>query len=129
MASRLIKPVLLLLPFLLNACTSDGKSVSQAQEHSVTRLAEQEQNQDYAAQIHQAVIEQFSDRSSYKGKKCTVRISIAPDGLLLSAEIEKGDPEFCQDVLSAITRAKIPPAPDKETWLKFKNAPLLDFAS
>lgn len=129
MASRFIKPVILLLPFLLNACTSDGNSFSQAQEHSVTRLAEQEHPLDYAVQIHQAVTKQFSDSPSYKGKKCTVRISIAPDGLLLSAEIEKGDPEFCQDVLSAITRAKIPPAPNKETWLKFRNAPLLDFAS
>ncbi|MFX4310920.1 hypothetical protein F8O53_03030 [Enterobacter sp. 63] len=43
---------------------------------------------------------------------------------LLSAAIEKGDPQFCQAILSAMSRAKIPPAPDKETWQKFRNAPL-----
>ncbi|HCN97965.1 MAG TPA: cell envelope integrity protein TolA [Leclercia sp.] len=89
--------------------------------------AKPDKNVTYLVQIRQAVTEQFAGSQSYRGKSCTVRISIQPDGMLLSAAIEKGDPEFCQAVLSAVSRAKIPPAPDKETWQTFRNASL-DFA-
>jgi membrane protein involved in colicin uptake len=44
--------------------------------------------------------------------------------MLLSAANVKGDPEFCQTFLSAVSRAKIPPAPDKESWQKFINTSL-----
>lgn len=59
---------------------------------------------------------------------CTVRISIPPDEMLLSAATEKDTPRFCQAFLSTASRAKIPPTPDKETLQKFRNASLTLFS-
>lgn len=78
----------------------------------------------YAEQINQAVTEQFSDIKSYRGKKCTIWITILRDGMVMNATAEKGDLGLCQAALSAVTRAKIPPAPDDGTWQIFKKAPL-----
>lgn len=129
MPSEHIKPLLLLLPFLLSACagTSDRQQLPLPDELWGTGQAEPDKNQSYAVQIQQAVTKQLSGSQSYRGKNCTVRISIQPDGMLMSAAIEKGDPEFCQAVLSAVSHAQIPPAPDKATWQTFRNASL-DFA-
>lgn len=126
MPSECIKPLLLLLPFLLSACAGDSIRQQPPLPDELWGMgqAEPDRNQSYAVQIYQAVTEQFSERQSYRGKDCTIRISIQPDGMLLSAAIEKGDPEFCQAILSAVSRAKIPPAPDKATWQTFRNASL-----
>lgn len=127
MPSQRIKPLLLLLPFLLSACASHKQQPPLPEDIWGMSQVEPDKNVRYLVQIHQAVTEQFSGSQSYRGKSCTVRISIQPDGVLLSAAIEKGDPEYCQAVLSAVSRAKIPPAPDKATWQTFRNASL-DFA-
>ena len=127
MPSQRIKPLLLLLPFLLSACAGDKQQPPLPEDIWGMSQAKPDKNARYLLQIRQAVTEQFSGSQSYRGKSCTVRIFIQPDGMLLSAAIEKGDPEYCQAVLSAVSRAKIPPAPDKETWQTFRNAPL-DFA-
>ncbi|MFY4105382.1 TonB family protein [Klebsiella pneumoniae] len=39
-----------------------------------------------------------------------------------SAIAEGGDPKPCKAAISAVTHAKIPPAPDENTWQIFKNA-------
>ena len=124
MSSRHIKPLLLLLPFLVAACT--GSNQKQAFPPGIS-LGEPSNIHIYAAQIRQAVAAEFSDIRSWRGKKCTIRISILPDGMLMKATVEGGDTEFCQAALAAVTRAKLPPTPDKETWQVFKNSPL-DFA-
>ncbi|CAD6081937.1 cell envelope integrity TolA C-terminal domain-containing protein [Escherichia coli] len=117
MATRYISRILLLFSFLLVAGTGD-----RAREPFVTSRAQLNKNQSYAAQISHAVYEQFSDIQSYMGKRCTVRVSIQPYGMLLSAAIEKDDPEFCLAFFSAMPCAKILSAPDKETWQKIRNA-------
>ncbi|EOT7376589.1 TPA: protein TolA [Enterobacter cloacae] len=124
MASGYIRRIVLLLSFLLVACTSDRGQLNPAQTPFVTSQAQLNKNQIYAAQISHAVSEHFSDIQSYRGKKCTVRISIQPDGMLLSAATEKGDSKFCLAFLSALSRANIPPARDKKTWQKFRNTSL-----
>jgi colicin import membrane protein len=124
MSSRHIKPLLLLLPFLVAACTNGNQK--QAIPPGISQ-GELSKIQSYAAEIQQAITAEFSDIKSWRGKTCTIRISILPDGMLMKATVENGDPEFCQAALTAVTRAKIPPAPDKETWQVFKNSPL-DFA-
>jgi len=40
--------------------------------------------------------------------------------------IEEGDAIFCKEVQAAISQAKIPPAPDEQTWQKFSNV-TIDF--
>ncbi|EKS6607578.1 cell envelope integrity protein TolA [Enterobacter hormaechei] len=86
--------------------------------------AEFSKTQNYGEQIQQAITEQLFEADHYQGKQCTVRISLLRDGMVMNATAEKGDPELCQAALSAVTRAKIPPAPDEKTWQTFKNVPL-----
>ncbi|MGJ4166793.1 cell envelope integrity protein TolA, partial [Klebsiella pneumoniae] len=74
--------------------------------------------------IKTAVEMQMFEPEAYAGKMCTVRISIQRDGTLNSAIAEGGDPKLCKAAISAVTHAKIPPAPDENTWQIFKNAPL-----
>lgn len=128
MPSRRITPLLLLLPFLLTACAGGNKPEDpKSPEPSKMTQAELTKSKNYAEQVGDAVIEQFSDIRSFRGKKCTIRISLLRDGMVMNATAEKGDPELCQAALSAVTRAKIPPAPDMKTWQALKNVPL-DFA-
>ncbi|WP_139541455.1 cell envelope integrity TolA C-terminal domain-containing protein [Klebsiella spallanzanii] len=62
----------------------------------------------------------------YTGKTCSVRLLLSPDGLVLMATATGGDAELCKAVMSAITRVKLPPPPDMETYQRFRN-PVLDF--
>ena len=122
MATEYIRRILLFLSFLLIACTGDREQRNPALEPFVTSRTQLHKNQLYAEQISHAVYEQFSDIQSYRGKKSTVGISIQPDGMLLSAATDKSDPEFCQAILSTMSCAKSPLAPNKETWQKIRNA-------
>ncbi|ROP62946.1 colicin import membrane protein [Enterobacter sp. BIGb0383] len=120
MSARHIKPLLLLLPFLVAACASGNQKQAIQPEVNQDEISK---IQSYAAQIQQAVTAEFSDIKSWRGKECTIRASILQDGMLMKAVAEDGDPEFCEAALAALTRAKLPPAPDEKTWLKFKNSP------
>nr|WP_275892396.1 cell envelope integrity TolA C-terminal domain-containing protein [Klebsiella variicola] len=55
-----------------------------------------------------------------------MRISLQPDGSVNSATAKEGDAKFCKAAISAMTRAKIPAAPDDETYQRVKNT-ALDF--
>ena len=124
MPSTRIKTLLLLAPFLLTACAGNNKKqvlppgISQADFVKIS---------DYGERVREAISEQMPSLDSYRGKECTVMVSIMPDGMLMNATAEKGDPELCQAALSAAARAKIPPAPDEKTGQQFKKA-YLDFA-
>ena len=48
------------------------------------------------------------------------------DGTVDNPQVESGDPVLCAEIMSALKEAKIPPAPDEQTYLVFKNA-TLDF--
>ena len=120
MPSRRIKPLLLLLPFLVAACASSNQQQATQPEISTDEVSK---IQSYAAKMQQAVTAEFSDIRSWRGKECTIRASILQDGMLMKAAAEDGDPEFCEAALAALTRAKLPPAPDEKTWQKFKNSP------
>lgn len=118
-----IKPLLLLLPLLLSGCAGVHQKPPEA-----SKLSDEEMSRisRYAMQIRVAIMEQFSSNQSYKGKMCTLRISLLRSGKLTSATVENGDPDVCRDLLSAVSSAKIPPAPDDKTWQTFNDA-LLDF--
>ncbi len=78
----------------------------------------------YAGQIKTAIETQFCNPSEYAGKKCTLRIKMAPDGLLLGVKTEGGDPELCRSALEAVKKAEFPRPPSPEVYEVFKNAPL-----
>ena len=123
MPSRRITPLLVFLPFLLAACAGNNKK--QAHPPGISQ-ADFAKISDYGERVRTAIAEAMFDIDSYRGQKCTVRVSILPDGMLMNATAEKGDPELCQAALSAVARAKIPPAPDEKTGQQFKKA-YLDF--
>ncbi|MGS6548407.1 cell envelope integrity protein TolA, partial [Enterobacter rongchengensis] len=78
----------------------------------------------YAAQIKSAIESRFYDASSYAGKTCTLRIKLAPDGMLLDIKSEGGDPALCTAALAAARQAKMPKPPSQAVYEVFKNAPL-----
>lgn len=123
MPSQRIKTFLLLLPLLLSGCAGAHQKPPESSKLSDEEMARISR---YAMQIRVAVMEQFSSRQSYKGKMCTLRISLLRNGKLTSATVENGDPDVCRAVLSAVSSAKIPPAPDDKT-LQTINDALLDF--
>ncbi|MGR0260020.1 cell envelope integrity protein TolA [Klebsiella pneumoniae] len=118
---RLIPFILLALcsPLLLTACKH-----STTQPPKIYTLDKSSKISSYAAAIKTAVEMRMFEPEAYAGKMCTVRISIQRDGTLNSAIAEGGDPKLCKAAISAVTHAKIPPAPDENTWQIFKNAPL-----
>ena len=79
---------------------------------------------EYAGQIKTAIEAQFYNPDEYAGKKCTLRIKMAPDGLLLDVQTEGGDPELCRAALEAVKKAEFPRPPSPEVYEVFKNAPL-----
>jgi colicin import membrane protein len=121
-----LKPFILLAfcsPLLLTSCSNGNKHTTTPQPGMYTpdQLLK---ISSYAAAIKNAVETHMYEPQIYAGKMCTVRISMQRDGTLNSATAEEGDPKLCKAAISAITHAKIPPAPDDKTWQIFKNAPL-----
>lgn len=78
----------------------------------------------YAGEIRNAIIEKFYNDESYHGKSCMLRLDLARDGTVNGVKSEGGDPAVCQGAIAAVRIAKIPPAPDEETYQLFKNAPI-----
>ncbi|HHT0471743.1 cell envelope integrity protein TolA [Klebsiella variicola] len=76
--------------------------------------------------IRNAIVAEMYEPDAYKGKTCSIRISLQPDGSVNSATAKEGDAKFCKAAISAMTRAKIPAAPDDETYQRVKNT-ALDF--
>lgn len=50
----------------------------------------------------------FGDASKYSGKECTLRMHMAPNGLLLEVKRESGDLDLCREAMNAIKNADIP---------------------
>ncbi|GKX54268.1 hypothetical protein SOASR030_03800 [Leminorella grimontii] len=80
----------------------------------------------YMAQVRGAIMNKFIDPQLYKGKTCTLRVKLAPDGTLFSVQAESGDATLCQVAIMAAKQAKIPKPPSTAVYEKFKNA-LVDF--
>ena len=69
---------------------------------------------------------QFGDASKYSGKECTLRMHMAPNGLLLEVKRESGDLDLCREAMNAIKNADIPAPPSPEVYKVFQNG-VLDF--
>lgn len=72
----------------------------------------------YAHQIKSAIEKQFGDASKYSGKECTLRMHMAPNGLLLEVKRESGDLDLCREAMNAIKNADIP-APPRRKYIKY----------
>ena len=80
----------------------------------------------YAHQIKSAIEKQFGDASKYSGKECTLRMHMAPNGLLLEVKRESGDLDLCREAMNAIKNADKPAPPSPEVYKVFQNG-VLDF--
>ncbi|WP_199638944.1 cell envelope integrity protein TolA [Serratia sp. PAMC26656] len=80
----------------------------------------------YAMQIQSAIQSHFQDTGSYTGKRCALRIMLAPDGMLLAVRAEEGDPDLCRAAIKAATKARFPKPPSPAVYDALKN-PILEF--
>lgn len=78
----------------------------------------------HAVQFKRAVEKQFHNPNEYSGKVCSLRIEMAPDGLLLGIHEVSGDADLCHTVLEAVKKADIPRPPTPEVYAVVKNASL-----
>lgn len=135
MQPKNVLPLVLFIPLLLAACTAAphtgaGKSARIETTPVVDgpqgdlQTAPNDNITSYATKIKHAIEEKMYRPESYKGQKCTVRLLLGRDGLVMSATAENGNPELCHAALEAIRKAEIPPPPDAKTWQVFKNIPL-----
>lgn len=120
--------VLLLFPLLLAGChhpQSTSHAAASATEvddlFASSPSAKPSSRATYAYQIMSAVKAKMPDSAEYSGQSCRVRLSLQRDGAVSSISVEKGDRQLCDKVLAAIKQAKIPAAPDDETYQGFNN--------
>ena len=85
-----------------------------------------EEIRQYAIQVREAIEEQLKDASKYSGKECSLRMYMAPNGLLLQVKREGGDPDLCREAMNAVKHADIPVPPSPEVYKVFHNG-VLDF--
>lgn len=140
---RRVSALIFIIPFFLTACQgaspsgagghdrSDRPLLSEGDEltdshQPAAMTSEQSKINQYAYQIQKTIREQMTGPDKYTGRTCSVRLLLSPDGLVLMATPGGGDAELCKAVMSAITRVKLPPPPDVETYQWFRNA-VLDF--
>lgn len=79
----------------------------------------------YYRQITEAIQREFHDVDLYKGRTCSMRISILRDGTLVDVRAFDGDPELCEAAIIAIKKAKIPKPPSEDIFVIFKDSPVL----
>ncbi|HBM3279966.1 TPA: cell envelope integrity protein TolA [Klebsiella oxytoca] len=139
---RPVSARIFIIPFFLTACQGTGHSgaghdrsdrplLPEAGEltgsHQPAAMnSEQSKFFQYGYQIQKAIREQMPGPDKYTGRTCSVRLLLSPDGLVLMATPDGGDAELCKAAMSAISRAKLPPPPDMETYQQFRNS-VLDF--
>ncbi|WP_079971328.1 cell envelope integrity protein TolA [Salmonella enterica] len=132
MQPKHILPLVLLLPLFLAACTN-APHTAPIKSETIPGVDDLFGNLQagpnanivsYAMKIKSAVEKEMYNPESYKGQVCTIRISLARDGLVSKATAESGNQELCHAALMAVKKANIPPAPDEKTWQILKNVPL-----
>ncbi|TEW53417.1 cell envelope integrity protein TolA [Psychromonas sp. RZ22] len=76
----------------------------------------------YEALIRGKISRNWKVDPSMRGKSCTLGIRLAPDGLVLSAKMSRGDKQLCSSARRAALQAKTLPIPrDPEIAPKFRD--------
>ncbi|MDP8753927.1 cell envelope integrity protein TolA [Serratia marcescens] len=78
----------------------------------------------YIAQLQAAIQSHLKDAEAYSGKRCTLSIKLAPDGMLISIRAEQGEPELCQAAIKAIANARLPKPPTAAVYEAVKSSTL-----
>ncbi|WP_395479820.1 cell envelope integrity protein TolA [Candidatus Curculioniphilus buchneri] len=80
----------------------------------------------YKTMIKNEIKKNFYDYTSFLGKTCHLKMTLTPDGTLLSITSVNGDLALCQAAITAAKAAQFPRPPDLQVYEVFKDA-ILEF--
>lgn len=61
-------------------------------------------------QVQAEIQRHLKDAATYSGQRCTLRITLAPDGMPVGVRTEGGDPDLCRAAMQAVADARLPAA-------------------
>ncbi|STU74942.1 TolA protein [Klebsiella pneumoniae] len=116
------------LSLLLSACSGRASAPGSAEDAKISAevdkiLRDYQTGSDtspqanasrYLARIQAAIFANIDQPASWQGQKCSVRFMLQRDGTVQDPTVESGDRPFCAQVMSALKKANIPPAPDEK---------------
>ncbi|MBH2686294.1 MULTISPECIES: cell envelope integrity protein TolA [Serratia] len=126
----------LLAAMLALALTGCAKSTAPSQTDPVNKEVDDlfanlgnpkapgKEKEHYIAQLQAAIQSHLKDAEAYSGKRCTLSIKLAPDGMLISIRAVQGDPELCQAAIKAIVNARLPKPPTAAVYEAVKSSTL-----
>ncbi|MEL5595969.1 MULTISPECIES: cell envelope integrity protein TolA [Serratia] len=126
----------LLAAMLALALTGCAKSTAPSQTDPVNKEVDDlfanlgnpkapgKEKEHYIAQLQAAIQSHLKDAEAYSGKRCTLSIKLAPDGMLISIRAEQGEPELCQAAIKAIANARLPKPPTAAVYEAVKSSTL-----
>ncbi|CAI1778013.1 MULTISPECIES: cell envelope integrity protein TolA [Serratia] len=65
----------------------------------------------YMTQVQAEIQRHLKDAATYSGQRCTLRITLAPDGMPIGVRTEGGDPDLCRAAMKAIADSRFPKPP------------------
>ncbi|MGQ6394732.1 cell envelope integrity protein TolA [Serratia nevei] len=68
----------------------------------------------YMTQVQAEIQRHLKDAATYSGQRCTLRITLAPDGMPVGVRTEGGDPDLCRAAMQAVADARLPKPPTPE---------------
>ncbi|MEN4081204.1 cell envelope integrity protein TolA [Serratia marcescens] len=74
----------------------------------------------YIAQLQAVIQSHLKDAEAYSGKRCILRITLAPDGMPIGVRTEGGDPDLCRAAMKAIADSRFPKPPTAEAHNAFQ---------
>ncbi|MEB5993294.1 cell envelope integrity protein TolA [Serratia ureilytica] len=126
--------VTLLVAMLALALTGCGKSTVASQTDPVNKEVDDlfanlgdpktpapgKEKLHYMTQVQAEIQRHLKDAAIYSGQRCTLRITLAPDGLPIGVRTEGGDPALCRAAMKAVTDARLPKPPTPEIHNAFQ---------
>lgn len=78
----------------------------------------------YMTQIQTEIHSHLKDAATFSGKRCTLGIKIAPDGMPIHVQPAGGDPDLCRAAMRAIADSRFPKPPTPEIYNAFQTITL-----
>lgn len=75
----------------------------------------------YTSFVHSAITSKFINPELYRGKNCIIKMTIAPDGLLIDVSASEGDRLLCREAISATKNAIMPKPANNAIYQEVKN--------
>ncbi len=76
---------------------------------------------DYVRDMQSAFEKKFFIERDFKGKECNIHLTMSKEGVIGDEMQAEGYKPLCDAALKAFRSADIPPAPDNETYERFKS--------